>query len=196
MRTKSSVAILLFGATLLVGGGCDKKNPNPLAPDPGQPQERCLNPEATNYGGPVPCRYPAPPPAPTWDFTSPDGLVKMKFHKSDPPVDGVVRAGKPALVWMALDNIANPNKVTLCHSVVDGPDDNPGRPGRRTAIFGGCRSVEAGQKNENFAVGFSVGDGEAVPYLRESFFYNDSQRRDEDDPLYVWNLRLGWKPQS
>jgi phosphatidylserine/phosphatidylglycerophosphate/cardiolipin synthase-like enzyme len=35
----------------------------PTLPDP-QPSSNCLDPKATNYGGPLPCTYPPPPPPP------------------------------------------------------------------------------------------------------------------------------------
>lgn len=178
--------LFVFGVALLCGG-CRDGSPTAPSPDPGPPIDGTPPPE--------PPPPPPPPPAPP-DFTSPDGLVKISYVKSRPEQDGEVSDGREALVWLDVDNSANGQRLSVCPSVVDSPEDNPGRPGRMISMsgFGSCSNLDPGATDKSMVFGFSAVSGaQDIPYLRLSLYYNNSQNQNINRPEWNHHVRLNWK---
>jgi hypothetical protein len=124
-------------------------------------------------------------------FVSSDGLVTITIIKFVPGRDTVVPAGGPQYFQVAVDNRSD-KKVSIYPTVVNSPDENPGKPGTRSQLLSSISSIGPNAKGEA-TFGFSVVNApESVPWVR---FTGDYDGR-ADTPFPAWGnmtFRVGWK---
>ena len=178
MVRKTSVLVVVFCALLTACGGKTPTSPT------GSIDDRWGWPDGAN-----------PPPDPNAEhYASGDGLVDLYVHSITPGRNNAVIPGQKAEIRFQ-EIYTGTEPLVIFATIVDDPDQNPGKPGRSSQIFNGGLFLKSADNKDVILGTFLAPVAEDIPYIRLCGYYNGVESKGKN--FATWcniNIQVGWHP--